>query len=125
MAANDFNLALQEHLNSIKNRDINTFAKFFSPHHSAIVILPNGTKIEGNDEIIDFHKQWFEDADWHMETKTVDCFVVENMGYALLDVEYKDMDEDGKPYQMSYFLSMIFMKTEDRWILLRDQNTLK
>ena len=125
MTASDFKTALQEHLNSIKNRDIDAFEKFFSPHYSAMVILPNGVKIEGNEEIIDFHKQWFEDDDWQMETRVVDCFEMENMGYVLLDVDYEDMDEDGKPYQMSYYLSMLFAKTNCGWVLLRDQNTLK
>lgn len=74
---------------------------------------------------MNFHKEWFEDLDWHMDIKTMDMFSIDNTGYTLMDVTYHDLDQDGKPYELKYYLSLLFLKVDDRWILLRDQNTIK
>jgi len=121
----DFKNALDLHLSSIAKRDLAAFSEFFHPSQSSIIILPSGHMIEGFESIIDFHKDWFADADWRMETKILDTVVIESVGYALLDVIYHDLDENGKPYEMKYLLSLLFSKIDDKWILIRDQNTLK
>ena len=121
----NFEEVLTLHLQSIKDRSISKFSEFLHPSEKSMVILPNGSMIEGYENIIDFHKSWFEDTDWRMDTTIVDIFATNNMGYALLDVTYQDLNEEGQPYEMKYFLSLLFKKTNDKWILLRDQNTLK
>jgi len=121
----DFVNAVEIHLKVIAERDIQTFAEFLHPDYNCIIILPNGGMIEGHDNILNFHKQWFEDQDWRMETKTIDIFITDTTGYVLLDVVYHDLDEGGNPYEMKYFLSLLFVKIDGKWILIRDQNTLK
>jgi len=81
--------------------------------------------IEGYENVLDFHKGWFEDPDWRMDVKTVDIFASGNTGYVLLDIVYHDLDENRNPYELKYFLSLLFMMIDGKWILLRDQNTLK
>jgi len=121
----NFEEVLAMHLQSIKDRNISKFSEFLHPSENSIIILPNGSMIEGYENIIDFHKTWFEDTDWRMDTTIVDIFATNDMGYALLNVIYHDLNEEGQPYEMKYFLSLLFKKTNDKWILLRDQNTLK
>ena len=122
---NDFKAALAAHLKAIKNKDLPAFAEFLHPTQNTIIILPNGSMIEGYDNILDFHKDWFADMDWSIDVKILDIFAIGDMGYALLDVVYNDIDQDRNPYSMKYFLSLIFAKIDGKWILLRDQNTLK
>ncbi|MCL2438279.1 MAG: nuclear transport factor 2 family protein [Coriobacteriia bacterium] len=121
----EFTKALESHLEAVRERDIEAFSSFLHPSHNSIVILPNGTKLEGYEDILGFHKEWFKDTDWRMDVQTLDVFSVDYVGYALLDVTYHDIDQEGKPYTMSYYLSLLFEKIDDRWILLRDQNTLR
>jgi len=120
-----FENAVQNHLKTIANRDLQGFSQYLHPDHHCIIILPNGNMIEGYEDIVSFHGDWFADTDWHMDTKVMDIFANDDMGYALLDVIYHDLDEFGKPYEMKYLLSLLFVKVDDNWILIRDQNTMK
>jgi len=122
---NSFKSALDLHLKSIADRNLTAFSEFLHPSQDSIVILPNGHMIVGFEDIVNFHKEWFDDPDWRMDVKIIDTFTTEDVGYALLDVIYHDFDENGSPYELKYFLSLIFNKTDDKWILIRDQNTLK
>ena len=121
----NFEIAVKAHLKAIAERNLSAFSEFLHPSHNCIIILPNGSMIEGHENVLNFHKEWFEDLDWRMDVKTMDIFTVGDIGYVLMDVVYHDLDEGGNPYEMKYFLSLLFMKIEDKWILLRDQNTLK
>ncbi|MCL2574220.1 MAG: nuclear transport factor 2 family protein [Defluviitaleaceae bacterium] len=121
----NFKDALEKHLKAIAERDLPSFAEFLHPSHKCIIILPNGDIVEGNENILSFHKDWFSDPDWRMDVETIDTFSVENTGYALLDVVYHDVDQDGNPYEMTYFLGLIFLYVDDKWVLVRDQNTMK
>jgi len=105
-----FESVVRDHLKAISDRDLQGFAKFLHTEHSSIIILPNGSIVEGYEDIISFHEDWFADTDWHMETKVMDIFANDNMGYALLDVIYHDLDECSKPYEMKYLLSLLSSK---------------
>jgi len=122
---NKFEDALHLHLQSIENRDIEAFAEFLHPSLNSIIILPNGGMVEGFDNIVNFHREWFADFDWKMDVEVIDTFIAGSVGYALLDVVYHDLDENGQPYELKYFLSLLFNEIDGKWILLRDQNTLK
>ena len=122
---NHFVNAVEAHLKSITERNLAAFSEFLHPAHDCIIILPNGNIVEGHENVLNFHKEWFKDLDWHMDIKTKDLFDTGNIGYALLDVVYHDLDEDKNPCEIKYFLSLLFMKVDGNWILIRDQNTLK
>jgi len=122
---NDFRSVVEAHVKAIEERDLPAFSEFLHPSQSSIIILPNGQMIEGYDSVLNFHKEWFEDLDWRMDIAIMDVFAVGSMGYALLDVVYHDVDQDGNPYELTYFLSLLFVKVDEKWILLRDQNTVK
>lgn len=120
-----FKTALLNHIEAINNRDLQKFAEYLDPSRETVLILPNGHKIEGYNDILNFHNEWFSDKDWKMECHIINLLPDEKFSYSLLDVIYYDVDEDGKQYSLSYYLSLLFEKVDDRWILIRDQNTLK
>jgi len=122
---NHFENALDLHLKSIADRNIAVFSEFLHPSQNCIIILPSGHMLEGFENIMNFHKEWFEDTDWRMDVKIIDIFATDNIGYALLDVIYHDVDEGGNPHELNYFLSLLFTKIGNNWVLIRDQNTLK
>jgi len=121
----NFENAVHAHLKAIAERDLAAFAEFLHPAHNCILIFPNGKLIEGYDDIINFHSEWFKDPDWHSDVQIVDIFDIGDIGYALLDTVYHDLDKDGKPYELKHFFSLLFRKVDGKWILIRDQNTLK
>jgi len=89
-----FEEIIKLHIKSITERNLTTYLQFLHPSHNCIVILPNGRMIEGYDDILNLHKEWFEDLDWSMDAQIVDLFSDENTGYALLDVIYHDIGQD-------------------------------
>jgi len=121
----NFKEVVEAHLQTIQQRDIGTFSSYFHPEYECSLILPTGCRCVGNDAIVDFHKEWFKDTDWQMSYEIVDTFCGGDFGYALLDVTYDDVSQDGEPYQLNYWLSLLFKKVDNKWILLRDQNTMK
>jgi len=121
----DFKEAVEAHLMAIQQRNVAVFSDYLHPEYECALILPTGCRYVGNDVIMDFHKEWFKDSDWQISYETVDTFCDGNFGYALLDVTYDDVSQDGEPYQLNYWLSLLFKKVDNKWILLRDQNTMK
>ena len=48
----------------------------------------------------------------------------EEISIALLKVDYKDIDLKGNEYSLNYYLTLAFKKSEGKWGLFYDQNTL-
>lgn len=117
----EFTTALHHHLAAIHARDLDGYMR--TVHKEATVILPNGKVITGFDEIHAFHRDWFGDPDWSMETETVRSLVVGDSAIAVLKVDYQDLDQEGRPYRLNHLLSLIFARTGEEWLLVHDQNT--
>jgi len=114
-----FNETVKLHFKAIDERDLDAYAQFLHPSLNCIVILADGSVVEGYDNIINIHREWFKDLSWRMDIKTVDIFTVDDIvGYALLDVIYSSPD-----FNRHRYLSLMFQKFEGKWILVRDQNT--
>ncbi|KAB2591391.1 MULTISPECIES: YybH family protein [Streptomyces] len=119
----DFTTALDHHLTAVRSRDLEAYMA--TVHDEATVILPNGRTVTGAEAVRAFHQGWFEDPDWTMETETTRTVVHRDTAVAVLDVHYRDLDGDGKPYEMRYLLSLVFARTDGNWLLVHDQNTLR
>ncbi|MQS37518.1 YybH family protein [Streptomyces katsurahamanus] len=117
----DFTTALDHHLATVRDRDLD--ACMATVHPEATFILPNGTVLSGADEIRAFHKGWFEDPDWTMTVSVTRTLVQSDTAVAVLTVDYDDLDRDGEPYRLRYFLSLVFARTAGGWLLVHDQNT--
>ncbi|WP_405618611.1 SgcJ/EcaC family oxidoreductase [Streptomyces sp. NBC_01511] len=119
----EFTTALDHHLTTVRDRDLDAFMA--TVHTDATFILPNGRVLEGADEIRAFHKGWFADPDWTMNTEVTRTLTQGDTAIVVLAVDYHDLDEDGKPYRLSYFLSLTFARAtgDGDWLLLHDQNT--
>jgi hypothetical protein len=121
----NFQDALNHHLNTISNRDLDAFSKTIVNDDRLTLIMPNSTVLNGFDEILAFHKNWFSDPDWNIEANLIKVIESDNTATALLDVTYNDLNEAGKPYQLQYLLSLTFVFENDTWLLVFDQNTMK
>lgn len=117
-----FKDALQLHLEAIQNRDLDSFCSTISDDSITLIML-NGTIIDNRMKFIEFHKDWFSDEDWKLNYEIIKLDETEKMAYALLAIHYEDIDMEGKPVHMKYYLNLIFKKYEDNWLLVFDQNT--
>ena len=115
---------LDFHLNSVKNRDLDAFSSTLVQDDRLTLIMPNGNALFGYDAIVDFHKNWFADPDWTLQTTLLKLLQADTSATALLEVTYHDLDASAQPYQLSYLLSLTFIQHDGEWRLLFDQNTL-
>lgn len=119
----DFQQALEAHLDAITRRDLDAFAATLARSDELTVILPNGTRFKGYDRVIDMHSAWFADPDWRMEAELLHTVERDAMALAVLLVTYDDLDQQGQPYQLRYYLSLVFTQAGADWLLIHDQNT--
>ncbi|MBS4537725.1 nuclear transport factor 2 family protein [Clostridium sp. D2Q-11] len=118
-----FKNTLMLHLNSMKNKDLNNFLSTVKLEN-IILIMPNGDLVRDKEEFLELHKSWFEDNDWNLNYKILNIEESSEMAYALIEVDYKDYDEEGNIIKMNYYLNLIFRKQEEKWLLIHDQNTI-
>ena len=115
---------LHTHLQAIQQRNIDTFLATLTKDESLSVILPNGTLFETRTAFVEFTRQWFADPDWQMTVELLRTVETAEMGLALLSVVYADLDPKGEPYELRYYLTLVFAQQEGVWRLVHDQNTL-
>jgi ketosteroid isomerase-like protein len=115
--------AVAFHLQTITNRNLEAFQKTVVQDGRLRVILPNGQLLKNFSEIITFHQNWFADPDWSMNVNIQQSIQTAAMGYVFCDVVYHDLDQEGQPYQLTYWLTLTFIHEEGRWLLIHDQNT--
>jgi hypothetical protein len=118
-----FEEALKIHLDAINNRDIDGFIESVVQDERLLLIMPNGTKIKGFHAVRNFHIKWFADHDWSIETNIVHQIETKAMSSVILDVTYSDLNANGKPYTMKYYLNLTFVFENMKWVLISDQNT--
>ena len=121
---NAFHLALQVHLTAIQNRDLDAFLNTIVSDGQLTLILPNGKLLHDYKDIVSLHQEWFSDPDWEMHTELLSTHESIDMASALLWVDYKDIDREGNPIQLHYYLSLLFARQDDKWLVIHDQNTI-
>ncbi len=120
----NFQTALATHLAAIQTRDLAAFEATLTTGADCTLILPNGHLIEGRTAVLDFHREWFADPDWRLVLQPLRQIETVSTGLALFEVTYHDLDADGQPYELRYYLSLLFVNEAGEWRLVHDQNTL-
>lgn len=119
----EFAEAVDKHLAAIDARDLAGYLA--TVHDDVTLIMMNGRVLRGRDEVGEFHRDWFGDPDWSWQLSPVHSVETGDTGVAVFAVDYRDLDRDGRPYTMSYLLSLTFARDGDGWLLLHDQNTAR
>lgn len=119
-----FQETVQVHLQAIATRDLTTFVATLTTKPDLTLLLPNGRFFDQRDAVIEFMRNWFADPDWRMSCAIVRTVETNDMGLALLFVTYDDLDAQGQPYQLQYYLTLVFVQEAGHWVLVHDQNTL-
>lgn len=119
-----FQETLQLHLQAIQTRDLPAFVATLTTAPTLTLLLPNGRFFEQREQVVDFMRNWFADPDWRMTGEVLRTVETGDMGLALLFVTYDDLDAQGQPYQLRYYLTLVFVQEAGHWALVHDQNTL-
>ncbi len=115
-----FDATLKRHLNAIASRDLPEILATVADGDVVMVILPNGSLLQGKTAFADLHKEWFADPDWRMEFTEVRRYETEHLCSVLLRYSYRDTPEGPA---RECFLNLVFQRFDDGWLLVFDQNT--
>jgi uncharacterized protein (TIGR02246 family) len=118
----DFDAALEAHLDAIRRRDLDAFA--VTVHKDVAVVLPNGALLCGRDEVVGFHREWFDSSSWRLDLAPERKVGAGDTEVSVFLADYHDVDDEGVPYHRRYRLTMVFVRHGDEWLLLHDQNTV-
>lgn len=116
----DFDAAVQAHLDSIANRDLDAFASHLTREETLYTIVQNGHAFTTRAELIEIHRSWFEDPNWIWEGSVVRKVVGEDMAMALIRYDYRATAE-AEPF--STWLLYVFQLQDGEWRIVHDQNT--
>ena len=109
--------ALEEHLESISERDIDRFAATLATDDVRFV-GGNGQIIEGRENVVAAHRDWFMNDAWRFDPQILWTREEDGAAWALIRVQYK---ENGAERQ--FLLLFLFVNEDGNWRLVYDQNT--
>lgn len=115
-----FEPALEAHIQSIYDRDLDAYSETITKGERLPLILPNGTMLTTREQSIDLHREWFSDKDWVQKQEVIYTHVNGEMAYATIRYSYQDTN-DGPP-RFTY-LGLVFEVQDGAWRLIHDQNT--
>ncbi len=116
----DFDTALQQHFESISNRDIEAFKSHLTRGETLYTVVQNGYAFTTPSETIEIHRQWFQDPSWTWEGSVVHKVVGEDVAMALIKYEYRPKPDAAS---FSTWLTYVFKLEEGQWRIVHDQNT--
>ena len=119
-----FQETLSTHLAAMQAHDFAAFLATLTSAPELSLIMPNGRFTGGRAEAVATLEQWFADPDWRIAFETVRTLETAELAMALLHATYDDLDPSGQPYQLRYYLQLLFARQDGQWRLVHDQNTL-
>ncbi len=115
-----FHQTLDKHLTAIINKDLATLETTLPPDGNMILIMQGSELIHSVDSFLNFHRVWYQDSLWTMETKTIKTEVGESVGFAVTESVYREPERDGKPYFNRMITSYVLEKTNGNWYVVND-----
>ena len=111
---------MQQHLDAVTNRDMETLQRTLSPNGNMQLILPDSEIMYSVDEFLNYHREWFQDSTWTFETNILNTAVGDPIGMAVVEVVYKEPSRAGKPYYNRMIVSYDLEKIDGKWYVIKD-----
>jgi hypothetical protein len=110
--------ALTEHIEAIREREIDRFAATLTNDDEIRFVGGDGGITEGRENVIAAHRDWFADDRWTFDPEILWTREEQNAAWALTRVTYREGDRSRQ-----FLLSFLFVQEGGEWRLLYDQNT--
>jgi uncharacterized protein (TIGR02246 family) len=117
MRTETFLEAFEEHIDAIRERDIDRFAATLA-RDDVRFAGGDGRIIEGRDNAVAAHREWFMNDTWTFEPELLWTREEAGAAWALTRVTYR---EAGSSKQ--FLLLFLFVQEDGEWRLVYDQNT--
>jgi uncharacterized protein (TIGR02246 family) len=109
--------ALEEHIDAIRERDIDRFAATLAKDDVRLV-GGDGTTIEGRENAVAAHREWFMDDRWTFDPEILWTREEAGAAWALTRVNYREAQTSKQ-----FLLLFLFVQEDGEWRLVYDQNT--
>lgn len=118
-----FHSTLKAHINAISKRDIQTLTNLMHPSGTMHMMRHNTPVIYSTDRYIKYHNLWFEDNTWKLTAQITDSNVGQKLGWALVDVTYRNEKPNTKFYTNKMLITYVMEKVDDQWYVISDHAT--
>jgi ketosteroid isomerase-like protein len=118
----NFRETLEEHLRAIQQRDLPALRATL-PDDELVLIMADGRLVRSVAEFLELHRGWFEATTWTLGVEPVSVREGPDLGVAVLHLDYHDTPADGRPIHETSYLTLVFARQGDRWVMVQDQNT--
>ena len=115
-----FTANMEQHLDAVTNRDLNTLHSTMHPDGKMQLILQSSEIIDGVAGFMNYHEEWFQDTTWTFQTKILNSEVGDNMGMAVTEIIYGEPDRNGVPFWNRMIVSYDLQKEKDVWYIIKD-----
>lgn len=117
-----FRDALDKHLQAIHQRNLPALIDTL-PFDRITLVMADGRLVQTVQEFIQLHHAWFKQPTWTLATRIVNLEEGDDLGVATIHLEYCDVRSDGSPLCESSYLTLVFARQRQRWVMILDQNT--
>lgn len=117
-----FRETLQAHLDAIRRRDLDALAATL-PAERLLLITSRGELVRSVPEFLAMHRDWFAVPTWELGTEVVNVFESPELAVAVLHLDYRDRPAGGSPIHERSYLTLVFERQGERWVMVQDQNT--
>ena len=116
--------AVTDYFSALQKRDLEKLSSFYKVSPETMIVMLNGSLIQGYDAIVALHAEWFSDFDWSLKYKVVQMNQFDEVGMALTEIVYQDVNDTGESVEFTYYLYLLFHYDQGVWTLFYDQNTM-
>lgn len=120
--ATTFRETLDRHVRAIQARDLPALVETL-PADELVLIQADGRLVRRVSEFVELHRGWFESPTWTLTADPVEITETPDLGVAVLHVDYRDTTADGGRIHETSYLTLVFARQGDRWVMVQDQNT--
>ncbi len=117
-----FRETLDKHLQAIRERNLPALLETLPPE-DIVLITSDGWLIRSVREFAEMHATWFDQTTWSLDARLVQIWETADLGVAVLRLEYRDEPPGKAPLHETSYLTLIFARRDDRWVMVQDQNT--
>ncbi len=119
-----FSAVFETFLESVAQKNYKIFCAFFLKREPFRFISANGDEITDAYEFIENHRSWFESEAGYFKYTILDIHSTGELGVGTLRAEFKHEDNHQNAIHFDLYISCMFKRLENQWILIHDQNTL-
>ena len=117
-----FRDTLDRHLQAIQEKDLQGLADTLAPDE-LVLITSDGRLARSTKEFLELHRGWFAMAHWKLAVTPAKIYEGADMGVAVLHLDYRETPPGRPPVHQESYLTLVFQRRGERWLMVQDQNT--